>query len=315
MIIVFGTNILDLFFHLKDLPPKDTAIHLENHVEQPGGKGANQAVAAAKAGAEVRFFGALGEGGHGRQMYKNLASCNIDVSGIKFLDTPSGLATIFVDEGDGTHKVVVSQGANLLAKQDWVPERIVGPQSIVLVQGELPMSETEALVKRASSKGARSVMNMAPIVPLSDELLNALDVIVLNVHEADGLGAQLGLDTSDKTIFARTLYDRYHLATIVTLGHKGAVCCFEEGAFRISALPIKAVDTIGAGDAFVGFFCAALDQGKDFLTALKEGAVAGSLACTKVGAQSALPDADEVRNQVGKIQIFRVTEENVPMMA
>lgn len=163
MIVVFGSNVLDLFFHTPDLPPRDQARFLDTHNEAPGGKGQNQAVAAAKAGAKVYFSGALGKGGHGRQMFDNLVNCGVDASGIRFLeDCPSGLATIFVDEKDGTHRIIVSQGANLKAKQEWIPEHLLSHDTTVLVQGELPIAETEALLVRAKKVGARSIMNFAP---------------------------------------------------------------------------------------------------------------------------------------------------------
>lgn len=304
MIIVFGSNVLDLFFDLARLPERDTAVHLDSHLEAPGGKGANQAVAAARAGAEVRFFGAVGDGGHGRQMYKNLATNKVDVSGLEVLEgIPSGLATIFVDETDGTHKVVVSQGANKKARQESVPDKLLGPDTIVLVQGELQMKETEALVARARKKGALSVMNLAPASEISEQALKDLDIIIVNEHEADILGGRLGIPTEDKFSFAADLYKRFELTTIVTMGPDGSVYCGPEGLITVSSLKIKAVDTIGAGDAFVGFLCAALDKKLPITEALKYAAVAGSLACTKVGAQIALPYADEIGAYLDQITV------------
>ena len=303
MIIVFGSNVLDLFFDLKDLPPRDTAKFIDSHVEQPGGKGANQAIAAARAGSEVRFFGALGEGGHGRQMYKNLAKNNIDVSGIQFLDCPSGLATIFVDESDGTHKVVVSQGANLLAKQDTVPDKLLSSDATILVQGELPMEETEALISRAKKAGSRTIINLAPVNDISEQALKDLDIIVLNEHEADALGKSLGMETQDKAEFAAALQARFQLITIVTLGPDGAICCDENSLMTVSPLKIKAVDTIGAGDAFCGYLASALDKGESLADALRHAAVAGSLACTKIGAQTALPDKEEVNERIVEVEV------------
>lgn len=311
MIVVFGSNVLDLFIHLPDLPKKDTAVFLDNHDEAPGGKGANQAVAAARAGADVRFFGALGKGGHGRQMLENLQEQNINTSGIEILDMPSGLATIFVDEEDGTHKVVVSQGANLKARQISVPDNLLTKDTIVLVQGELPMVETEALIARAKKSGARTVMNFAPATQaLSTEMLQNLDYIILNEHEADLVGQSQGMQTQDKAAFAKELYDRFKLVTLVTLGGVGSLVCSGEGVLMVPPLKIKPVDTIGAGDAYTGYFCAALDQGKDFETALKWATVAGSLACTKVGAQTALPKQEDVSERVGEITINRLTPTN-----
>lgn len=313
MITVFGSNVLDLFFQTADLPPHDTALHLDSHVEQPGGKGANQAVACAKAGAQVNFFGAVGDGGHGRQMYKNLASFGINVSGLKVLSgETSGLACIFVDERDGTHKVVVSQGANKKIKAEWVPDSAIDKNSILLMQGEIKIEETEELCLRAKKNGARTIMNLAPVVALSEQLLRNLDYLIVNEHEAELLGKQVGIDASDKMVFATNMLAKYGVSMIVTLGPDGAICCDNNGIITVSALKVKAVDTIGAGDAFVGYFCAALDGGKSLGDALREASIAGSLACTKIGAQSALPEPHEVAKYAAEVTISGFTEEPAP---
>lgn len=312
MIIVFGSNVLDLFFHQSDLPPKDTALFIESHEEAPGGKGANQAVAAARAGSEVRFFGALGDGGHGRQMYKNLAKCGLDVSGVEFLDdVPSGLATIFVDDTDGTHKIVVSQGANLRARQETIPDKLLTKDAIVLVQGELPIEQTMALLNRAKQKGARSVMNFAPATQhLTEQALHDLYAIILNEYEANQIGKMFNMETHDKPAFATALCERFNLITLITLGGVGSIVASPEGLWVVSPLTIKPLDTVGAGDAYTGYFCAALDQGKDFETALRWASVAGSVACTKVGAQTALPFVDEVLSHVDQIKVRSISSKD-----
>ncbi len=303
MIVVFGTNILDLFFHTADLPPKDQALHMDSHVSAPGGKGQNQAIACARAGAQVQFCGAVGDGGHGRQLYENLAANDVDVSAMKRLDAETGIAAIFVDDKDGTHRVVVSQAANKLAKQEWIKDKNLTPETIVLIQGEMVATENEALIVRAKKRGARTVMNMAPIVHMSETMLQNLDYLIVNEHEADGLGKQLGMDTEDKTLFAANLYAKYKLATIVTLGPQGAICCADQGLINVPPLKIKAVDTIGAGDAFVGYLCAGLDKGLPLTECLRQASIAGSLACTKIGAQTALPKPDEVAARLHEITV------------
>ncbi len=295
MIIVFGSNVLDMFFQQADLPPKDKALFLDSHVEQPGGKGANQAIAAARAGAQVNFYGALGEGGHGRQMYKNLARNKVDISGIEFLDMPSGLATIFVDEEDGTHRIVVSQGANLKARQETVPDNVLNQDTLLLVQGELPIAETEKLVERVKKAGGKTVLNFAPAIqPLSENLLKNLDVIVLNEYEAEAVGKQHGIATEDKEDLALSINVQFSLTTVITLGGKGSITASDGEIFSIPALEIKPIDTVGAGDAFTGYMCAALERGESLEQAVYEGGVAGSLTCTKIGAQTALPYKEDV---------------------
>ena len=299
MIIVFGSNVLDLFFQQANLPPKDKALFIDSHIEQPGGKGANQAIAAARAGSDVKFYGALGEGGHGRQMYKNLAKNGIDISGIKFFDTPSGLATIFVDESDGTHRLLVSQGANLLAKQDLVPDDVINEETILLVQGELPIKETEELIIRVKKSGGRSVMNFAPAIqPLSESLLQDLSIIVLNEYEAEALGKQYNMEVSNKEELAQNIQKKFSLTTIITLGGDGSITATEDQFFVTPAMNIKPVDTVGAGDAFTGYICAALDRGETIENAVYEAGIAGSLTCLKIGAQTALPHKEDVLNEM-----------------
>lgn len=313
MITVFGSNVLDLFFQAADLPPHDTALHLDSHVEQPGGKGANQAVACAKAGAQVNFFGAVGDGGHGRHMYKNLASFGINVAGLKVLpDETSGLACIFVDETDGTHKVVVSQGANKKIKAEWVPDSAISKGDILLMQGEIKIEETEALCLRAKKNGAMTVMNLAPVVSLSKELLSNLDYLIVNEHEAELLGKDIGYEflahTSKYVYFAEYTFKQYGLSLVVTLGGEGAICCDKGRMLSVTALKVKPVDTIGAGDAFVGYFCASLGKGQAIEDSLRIASIAGSLACTKIGAQSALPNPDEVNSRLHEVLIFDTLE-------
>lgn len=299
MIVVFGSNVLDLFFQQADLPPKDKALFLDSHIEQPGGKGANQAIAAARAGSNVSFYGALGEGGHGRQMHQNLEKNNIDISGIQFFDMPSGLATIFVDSRDGTHRLVVSQGANLAAKQDFVPDDVLNENTILLVQGELPIEETQILIQRVKKAGGRSVMNFAPAIqPLSEELLRDLSIIVLNEYEAESLGQQYAMNISNKKQLAQDINQKFELTTIITLGSDGSITATKDNLFETPALNITPIDTVGAGDAFTGYICAALDRGETIENAVYEAGIAGSLTCLKIGAQTALPYKEDILKQM-----------------
>lgn len=303
MIIVFGSNVLDMFFHVSDLPAKDTALFLDTHEEAPGGKGQNQAIAAATAGANVKFFGAVGHGGHGRALIRNMQDKGIDTEGVAVIDQPTSVAAIFVDDTDGTHKVVVSKGANLHVSQSSINDDLLAQDTIMILQGELPMAETEALIARGKQKGCRTVLNLAPYTFLSEAALTNLDVIVLNEHEANALAKQLGMNAYNKEGFAIDLAKKYDLHCIVTLGGNGSICAGKGEVRILNALQIKPVDTIGAGDAFVGYFSAALDAGESLDQALKWGAVAGSLACTKVGAQEALPLKDEVAQRLSEIAV------------
>jgi ribokinase len=303
MIIVFGSNVLDQFFHLGRFPEKDQAVHVDTHIEAPGGKGQNQAVAAAKAGASVRFFGAVGDGGHGRFLIKNLQNLGINTSGVQIVpDMPTSVAAIFVDDTDGTHRVVVSQGANKRAVQSDIPDDLLQADTTLLLQAELDLAQTAELIRRARARACRSViLNLAPYHALSADILSNIDILVMNEHEAASLRAHLGIADAGFEDFARRLHGLYGVTPLVTLGPDGAIAYDGQVMYRVNSLSIKAVDTIGAGDAFCGFLAAAIDEGKSLPEAMRVASVAGAMACTKVGAQEAIPDMAGVVALVGEV--------------
>ena len=297
MIIVFGSNVVDLFFNLKDMPQMDQAIHLPTHTEAPGGKGQNQAVAAAKAGASVRFFGALGDGAHGRSLIENLQDHKINTSGIQiFKDHPTSIATIFVDDATGKHRVVVSQGANAYAVQSDISDDLLTKETVLLLQAELKLEETAQLMQRARARGCKSIiLNLAPPKPLTAEMMANIDILVMNEHEAVALGEHLGLAKQPFEDMAKTFNKLYGVKPVITLGEHGALAFDGDVIHKVAALKIKSVDTLGAGDAFCGMLAACIDRGMPLPEAMRYASIAGSLACTKKGAQSALPIMDEVK--------------------
>lgn len=302
MIIVFGSNILDQFFELQNLdlftnPHGEDALHLPTHTEAPGGKGANQAVAAAKAGGQVRFFGAVGDGGHGRALIQNFQNHGINTTGILLSQNhPTGVASILNMPG-GKHKIVVSQGANADARASQIPDEILNDKALLLLQAELNSKENESLMKRAKSKGAKIVLNIAPANPVSAEALQCVDYLVVNEAEAEATAKNLGIVYKNAEQIASVFAQKFNLVAIVTLGDKGAVAVSPANvkeALFVPTLKIKAVDSVGAGDAFCGALAAAIDKNMSLADALKRASVAGALACTKIGAQSALPTGSEI---------------------
>lgn len=304
MIIVFGSNVVDLFFHVKDLPAEDQAVHIATHSEAPGGKGQNQAVAAAKAGAQVRFFGALGDGAHGRSLIENLQDCGINTSGIQiFKEHPTSVATIFVDDATGKHRVVVSQGANAYAVQSDIPDDLLNAETVLLLQAELKLEETATLMSRARARNCKAVvLNLAPPKPLTAEMVANIDYLIMNEHEAQALRKHLKMaEQPSYEELARTFNTLYGVTPIITLGENGVVAFDGKDLHRVPALKIKAVDTLGAGDAFCGMLAACIDRNMPLSDALRYASVAGSLACTKQGAQSALPTMDEVKGKLPEL--------------
>ena len=170
-----------------------------------------------------------------------------------------------------------------------------------MLQNEIPEQETFAAVGLARARGARTLLNVAPAGPVPVDVLRALDILIVNEHEALVVGHAIGLSSDDPEDVARQIHAEHGCTTIVTLGPKGATA-FHRGECITAAAPrVKAVDTTAAGDSFTGAFAAALDLGIDFETALRRGVVAGSLCCTREGAQPSIPWAAEIDATIAEL--------------
>ncbi len=287
-VIVFGSVNIDLVFAVPRLPaPGETALAPSVRLE-PGGKGANQAVAAARDGASVALAGAVGRDAFAERALSGLRAAGVDLSRLAIVDEPTGCAAIAVD-GEGRNQILVAAGANLSARASQVADRDLGPGTVLLLQGECDLGETACLMQRARNLGARSVLNLAPFAALSRDVLKAAEVVVVNAGEAASLAAHLAVE-AEAPALAATLGG----AVIVTLGADGAVLARDQGMLRVPALPVVARDTTGAGDALVGVLGAGLARGLDLPAALRRAIVAGSLACTRPGAQAGVPTAAEI---------------------
>jgi ribokinase len=297
MIVVFGSLNADLVFSVDRLPRPGETVLTAGYDFHPGGKGGNQAVAAARAGAAVRLFGRVGPDDHGARLIDLQRAAGVDTAGILRDAAPTGLAFISVDRA-GENQIVVASGANLQARAGDVPDLALVPAALVVAQMELAPAETAAVLKRARARGARTLLNLAPALPIAADALGALDWLVVNRIEADMLAAPLGLAGAAPEVIAQKLARAHGFACVITLGRAGAVAADAKDAWAVDALPVQAVDTTGAGDAFVGVLAAALDAGPDLPEplpeplprALRRASVAAGLACTAWGAQSALPD-------------------------
>ncbi len=292
MLVVFGSVNADLVFPVLELPRPGETVLATAHRQEAGGKGANQAVAAARAGAEVRFVGCVGRDAFGAELRRGLVEAGVDDRALRtVVDLPSGLAVVAVD-ARGENQILVASGANLAARADDVPADWLGPGTTLLCQNELPPAETHRALARAKAAGARTVLNLAPAAPVPEAVLRTVDVLVVNRIEAEAL---LGAPVRDPDAAARELHRRFGVHAVLTLGGEGAVSVHAGGHHRVPALPVEPVDTTGAGDAFCGVFAAGLDRGLPPEAALAEAAVAAGLATTAVGARAGLPDAVRIR--------------------
>jgi ribokinase len=293
MIVVFGSINLDLVTRVETIPgPGETTLG-GDYATSPGGKGANQALAARRAGAKVVMVGAIGKDSFAAEALALLKADGVDLSATREVAAPTGAAFIAVD-AHGENAIVVASGANRLAVAKQLETLTVGASDTLVLQRETPPAEVEAAAIHVKTKGARVILNLAPAGPPSQKLLAAVDILVVNEHEALTLGAALKQATREPEEVAAYVDRTQGIACIVTLGPAGAVGYAKGVRFAAPAPKVEVVDTTGAGDTFVGAFAAALDGGLSFETAMKRGLAAGSLACAKPGAQPSMPYAAEI---------------------
>lgn len=289
---VAGSINVDLIQQVEALPrPGETVLALGT-VRLPGGKGANQAVAAARMGSDTRMAGAVGDDEGGAWMRDLLAREGIDTTGIRVLEgMPSGLAVIAVDQA-AENQIIVSPGANaLLTETDAAP---AADARILLAQFEIPLPVVRAFFTAPQTEGSLRILNAAPALTEARSLFEHVDILIVNQHElAHYLGLDASPDTSNAADAARALITHTDQAVIVTLGAEGAVAVWQDRSAYAPALPVSPIDTIGAGDCFCGALAALLDAGETLETALPLANAAAALCTLKQGAIPAMPTRSE----------------------
>lgn len=295
-IVVVGSANTDLVVPVPSIPAPGETVLGGDLQRIPGGKGANQAVAAARLGAEVYFIGRVGSDDFGRHTLHNLQREGIDTRFVSLDDdAPSGVALIAVAE-QGQNSIVVAPGANMrLSSEDVVSAStaFAGADAVV-VQLEIPLEAVEAAARLARHHGARLILNPAPARPLPNTLYSLVDYIIPNETE----GRQLTGATEIVTII-QTLRERGCQAVILTLGERGVAYQIGETLQQVPAYSVPVVDTTAAGDAFVAGFTVALCEGRSLSEAIDFGQRVASLTVSRWGAQSALPYRAELQdNQV-----------------
>jgi ribokinase len=289
MVVVFGSINLDLVCRVAKFPAPGETISGSSFATFPGGKGANQALAASRAGASVRLFGAVGNDTFAPAATAMLVAGGVDIGGVAKIDMPTGCATILVDDR-GENCIVVVAGANAMADSRIVPDAALKPQTVLVLQQEVDLAANAAMIARARRAGARIVLNAAPAHPVSLELLRAIDILVVNQTEATALAKALGWVATPRDFASSATAAAPNLAVVLTLGAAGAVWVGAATALRARVPDVRVVDTTGAGDAFVGALAAAMVDGAGPGDALRRAVAAGSLACAVHGAQPAMPD-------------------------
>ena len=293
MITVFGSVSIDLTYQLRMLPSVGETVLTPAFTEAVGGKGANQAIAAQRDGAATSFIGCVGDDAFGTTIKSALQGEGINVDGLATVPGRSGLASIWIDER-GDNMIAVASGANTKLTSDALMPSALTPETLVILQMEVSPVEIEKVIARASQSGAKVLLNLAPALPLSSAALAQVDILVLNEHEALTLCQHFSLTAVAPGDQAAELAEKLDATVIITLGPAGVVAMHEGALHQAAALSVTPVDTTGAGDCFVGVLAAGLDAGLSFEEALARAAVAGSLACTIVGAMPSFPSHDQI---------------------
>ena len=281
-VVVVGSCNVDVVAEGDRLPAPGETVISRTLMRSAGGKGANQAVAAARAGSRCAMVGAVGEDADAELVLGSLREAGVDIGLVRRVEGPTGTALIVVDAA-GENQIAVVPGANARLTDLALSEHAaVAAARAVLLQLEIPMSMTLAAAAAAHAAGVLVILNAAPAVPLPPGLLRMVDVLVVNLAESEQLGG------------ARRLLESVP-ELVVTAGEEGAV--YRAGRDRTLAIPaprVRAVDSTGAGDAFTGYLAAAVAQGADVPEAMKLAVAAASIAVQRRGAAASIPSREEV---------------------
>ncbi|WJH42072.1 ribokinase [Aliirhizobium terrae] len=295
MITVFGSINMDLIANTAVLPKPGETVPGTSFATAAGGKGANQALAARRAGSEVKMSGAVGGDGFAEPALQLLKDAGTDLSLVQTVSEPTGTALILVG-GDGENMIAVVPGANGTITADDATKTVAAMSSgdILMLQIETPVAAVETALKAAREKGVVTLLNTAPFTSDAARLASLADIVVANETEFDLLVGTPSATAQDRIEALRKFHGERKQTFVVTLGGDGVVAIHNGEIITAQGLKIEPVDTVGAGDTFCGYLAAGLDQGRNFAEALKRAAVAGSLACLKRGAQPSIPLASDV---------------------
>jgi ribokinase len=297
-ILVVGSINMDMVVRAGQFPCPGQTVLGDGFVTSPGGKGANQAVAAARLGGNVRMVGLVGDDAFGEQLIHKLQAEQIDTTHVKHRpEAPTGVAMIVVDS-NGENAIVVAAGANqLLTPDDIFPLADLFAQAdVVVLQLELPLPTVRAAVEKARRQGCKVILDPAPMPRCLPDELCKVDILSPNVSEAEILTGKRVVEERVEKNVALELVQRGAQAGVLKLGSRGSLVVAADGHFyRVNAYKVQVVDTTAAGDAFTAALAVAVAEGKDLHQGARFATAAGALACTRMGAQAAMPLRSEVQ--------------------
>ena len=301
VITMVGSINVDLISQVRRHPQPGETLHGTGGQMLSGGKGANQAVAAAKLGGDVRMIGAVGTDSQAEVGLAGLRAAGVDLTGVREIEVPTGLAIVTVAE-DGENTIVVIAGANdsVDAAQITAAKDVIATSSIVVCQGEIPREGIEALPALVTG---RFLHNPAPVMELDPAVLRTSDPLVVNEHEAALVLAQLDPDAEVPEApeqIVGALREAGIASVVLTLGAQGSLVADADGTHRIPAAPVTAVDTTGAGDAFIGALAVGLARGETLPDAARLASRVGAFAATGHGAQPSYPSTGDELAQLAE---------------
>jgi ribokinase len=313
-VLILGSSNMDLNIYSKKFPKPGETVTGGEFKQYLGGKGANQAVASVRSGADTVFIGKIGTDPFGDQMITQLNDEGININYvIRDPQEPSGVAFILIDQ-NGENMISVAPGSNfrLNSKEIRSNAEIIRDAFVTVVQMEIPMETIQAIFAIASEGKSIKILNPAPFKPIPIELLKMVDIIIPNEGEIFKLHSLFGFQKStgkgnQKIIeVSRDISSLGVPYIITTLGNKG--CIIFDGnsdqIFKMPAPKVKAIDTVGAGDCFIGVFAGMLSKGETILNAVKIATVAASVAVTKKGAQASMPYFNEIQEKLKDLNLY-----------
>ncbi len=298
-VTVFGSVNLDLIAHVRHLPNPGETVTGGSFLSAPGGKGANQALAAARAGANTALLGAVGSDTFAEQALPLLKEAGVDLAGLLRLETPTGTALILVEQS-GENLIAVASGANYALSLGALDGFKPSSGTVLLSQLEMDLAVTAVVLARAKAAGAMVMLNLAPFRSEAADFLSEADVLLLNQGEAQALAPCLGLTAQSENHLCASISEATGSDVVITLGAMGLVAQIDGCPFALPSVEVTAIDTVGAGDAFCGFLAAHVARhGRVDEAGLRLAAAAGALTCTRQGAQTAIPTRLEVMALLG----------------
>lgn len=298
MIYVLGSINMDMVARVPHMPVGGETLTADKYYVNPGGKGANQAVAIAKLGGKVAMIGKVGSDETGDALKNNLKAMGVDESMVTRADVPSGIAMIIVEGGE--NRIILYKGANHSVTKADVDEGLKNakPGDALVMQLEIPLETVTYAAAVAKQKGMLVLLNPAPAVPLGEELLKNVDIIAPNETETEILTG-VGLDSDVHIALAvKKLYQLGVKRVIITMGSRGAIVAEGQTITPVEPRKVKAVDTTSAGDTFVGATVLRYLDGDTLEDAARFASVASSITVTREGAAQSIPTLDEVKKVI-----------------